>query len=189
MANCRRLGSGCGRSKTPRRRPGRRSGACGYRHFDCASDYGNEAEVGVGLQNGSAMAASASATNCGSRRNCGTRITRQSMCGRRASDRCAILQLDYLDLYLIHFPIALEYVPPEKRYPAGWFHDPDAARAEDEAGARADCRNVAGDGRTGRGGVGAEHRRVQFRRLAAARFAVVRQRFRRPCCRWKCIRI
>ena len=21
---------------------------CGYRHFDCASDYGNEAEVGVG---------------------------------------------------------------------------------------------------------------------------------------------
>ena len=22
----------------------------GYRHFDCASDYGNEAEVGAGLQ-------------------------------------------------------------------------------------------------------------------------------------------
>ena len=37
------------------------------------------------------------------------------------------LRLEYLDLYLIHFPIALEYVPPDKRYPAGWFHDPDAA--------------------------------------------------------------
>jgi D-xylose reductase len=37
------------------------------------------------------------------------------------------LGLDYLDLYLIHFPIALEYVPPEVRYPAGWFHDPNAA--------------------------------------------------------------
>ena len=28
---------------------------------------------------------------------------------------------------LIHFPIALEYVSPEKRYPAGWFPYPDAA--------------------------------------------------------------
>jgi D-xylose reductase len=35
--------------------------------------------------------------------------------------------LDYLDLYLIHFPIALEHVPPDVRYPAGWLHDPAAA--------------------------------------------------------------
>jgi D-xylose reductase len=35
--------------------------------------------------------------------------------------------LDYLDLYLIHFPFALQYVPPDVRYPAGWFHDPAAA--------------------------------------------------------------
>jgi D-xylose reductase len=47
----------------------------------------------------------------------------RSACERSLRD----LRLDYLDLYLIHFPIALEYVPPEKRYPAGWFHDPDAA--------------------------------------------------------------
>lgn len=36
------------------------------------------------------------------------------------------LQLDYLDLYLIHFPIAQKYVPIETRYPPGWFTDPDA---------------------------------------------------------------
>ncbi len=35
------------------------------------------------------------------------------------------LQLDYLDLYLIHFPIASTYVPIDQRYPPGWFADPD----------------------------------------------------------------
>jgi len=38
----------------------------------------------------------------------------------------ADLQLDYLDLYLIHFPVALKYVPIDQRYPPGWFYDPDA---------------------------------------------------------------
>lgn len=31
--------------------------------------------------------------------------------------------LDYFDLYLIHFPVALEYVDPSVRYPPGWFVD------------------------------------------------------------------
>lgn len=31
--------------------------------------------------------------------------------------------LDYFDLYHIHFPIALRYVAPEIRYPPGWFFD------------------------------------------------------------------
>ena len=37
------------------------------------------------------------------------------------------LGLDYLDLYLIHFPLAQKFVPFETRYPPGWFTDPDAA--------------------------------------------------------------
>lgn len=36
----------------------------------------------------------------------------------------ADLGLDYLDLYLIHFPISLAFVPIETRYPPGWEHDP-----------------------------------------------------------------
>lgn len=96
----------------------------GYRHFDNAADYGNEVEVGQALQ---------------------TAIT-EGLCQRedlwltsklwntfhepqRVREACekslSDLQTDYLDLYLIHFPIALEYVPIETRYPAGWV-DPEA---------------------------------------------------------------
>ena len=35
------------------------------------------------------------------------------------------LGLDYIDLYLIHFPISLKFVPFEKRYPPEWFFDPE----------------------------------------------------------------
>ena len=31
--------------------------------------------------------------------------------------------LDYFDLFLVHFPIALPYVDPSKRYPPGWTDD------------------------------------------------------------------
>lgn len=31
--------------------------------------------------------------------------------------------LDYFDLFLIHFPIALQYVDPAHRYPPEWFGD------------------------------------------------------------------
>jgi D-xylose reductase len=31
--------------------------------------------------------------------------------------------IEYFDLYLIHFPVALEYVDPSVRYPPGWHFD------------------------------------------------------------------
>ena len=97
----------------------------GYRHFDCACDYGNEKAVGEGLKR------SLSAGAC-------TRddlwITSKlwntyhhpdhvrAACERNLAD----LGLDELDLYLINFPVTLDYVPFEERYPPGWFFDPEA---------------------------------------------------------------
>lgn len=98
----------------------------GWQHFDCASDYGNEAEVGIGLQNvvqsKIARRDELWVTSKLWNTNHAPEHVRPA-CERSLRD----LKLDYLDLYLIHFPIALEYIPPETRYPAGWFHDPDAA--------------------------------------------------------------
>lgn len=37
------------------------------------------------------------------------------------------LGLEYLDLYMIHFPISLKHIPHEDRYPAGWNFQADKA--------------------------------------------------------------
>jgi D-xylose reductase len=98
----------------------------GYRHFDSACDYGNESELGEGL---------AAALGAGLCRREELWVTSKlwNNYHRRQHVRPALertlrdLRLDYLDLYLIHFPIPLEYIPHEVRYPPGWFGDPNAA--------------------------------------------------------------
>ncbi len=97
----------------------------GYRHLDSACDYGNEKEVGEGIK----------------------RAIDEGLCTREelwitsklwntyhhpdhvvmAMDQTLHdLGLDYVDLYLVHFPIALEFVPFETRYPPEWVFDPEA---------------------------------------------------------------
>lgn len=100
----------------------------GYRHLDCACDYGNELAVGEGIR---------TALRDGLCRRDDLWVTSKlwntyhapehvrPACERSLRD----LGLDTLDLYLVHFPIALEYVPFEHRYPPGWLHDPANPRA------------------------------------------------------------
>ncbi len=98
----------------------------GYRHLDAASDYGNESQVGAGIRR--ALAAG----SC-KREELWVTSKLWNTYHRPEHVRPAIertlrdLQLDYLDLYLIHFPISLAYVPFDLRYPPGWFFDPDTS--------------------------------------------------------------
>lgn len=99
----------------------------GYRHLDAACDYGNEREAGVGIRR---------AIEAGLCRREDLWVTSKlwntyhhpEHVGPAIERSLADLGLDYLDLYLIHFPITLRHVPIETRYPPGWFFDPDAAR-------------------------------------------------------------
>lgn len=98
----------------------------GYRHFDSAADYGNEAETGEGL-------AQAIAEGLVTRDDfwVTSKLWNTFHAPEHVEEACrktlADLQLDCLDLYLIHFPIALKYVPIAERYPPEWIADPDAA--------------------------------------------------------------
>ena len=99
----------------------------GYRHFDCACDYGNEREVGAGIRAAVSSGACRREQLWVTSKLWNTYHAREHV--RPAVERSlSDLGLDYLDLYLIHFPIAQEFVPFETRYPPGWFFDPGAAK-------------------------------------------------------------
>lgn len=95
----------------------------GYRHLDSASDYANELQVGEGIKR---------ALDDGLCSREELWVTSKLWNTDHAEDQVEVaidktladLGLDYLDLYLVHFPIALKHVPHNTRYPAEWLHDP-----------------------------------------------------------------
>ena len=97
----------------------------GYRHLDNASDYGNEAEVGQGISRALVddLCKRDELWITSKLWNTNHRPEHVEMAARRS---LADLRVDYLDLYLIHFPISLKHVPFDKRYPAGWVYDPES---------------------------------------------------------------
>jgi D-xylose reductase len=98
----------------------------GYRHFDCACDYGNEAEIGSGLRAALDQKLCMREELWITSKLWNTYHARQHV--RPAIERSLRdLGLDYLDLYLIHFPIAQRFVPFDVRYPPEWIYDPAAA--------------------------------------------------------------
>jgi D-xylose reductase len=96
----------------------------GYRHLDNAADYDNEKQVGEGI---------ARAITDGLCCRDDLWITSKlwntfhrqehvvAACKKSLSD----LGIDYFDLYLVHFPIALKYVDFNDRYPPEWIFNPE----------------------------------------------------------------
>ena len=97
----------------------------GYRHLDSAADYGNEKEAGEGIKSALAAGLCQREELWVTSKLWNTYHKPENVraaCEKTLSD----LGLDYLDLYLIHFPIALKFVDFDVRYPPEWFFDPDA---------------------------------------------------------------
>jgi len=94
----------------------------GYRLLDGAGDYGNEREAGEGVKR---------AIRDGIVKREELFITSKLWNTFHARDHvkaAAKMQLelwglDYFDLFLVHFPVALAYVDPAHRYPPEWWGD------------------------------------------------------------------
>lgn len=96
----------------------------GYRLFDGACDYGNEQESGQGVaraikeglvQRSDLFIVSKLWNSFHDAENVAP------ICKKQLQD----WGVDYFDLYIIHFPIALKYVDPSVRYPPGFFYEDD----------------------------------------------------------------
>tara|TARA_B100001989_G_C24550217_1_gene473924 strand:+ start:2166 stop:4013 length:1848 start_codon:yes stop_codon:yes gene_type:complete len=89
----------------------------GYVGIDCASDYNNEREIGQGIIEGLRE------KNI-DRKDIFITSKLWNTYHENVEEACLKslqdLQLDYLDSYLVHFPISLKYIPFEDKYPPGW---------------------------------------------------------------------
>lgn len=119
----------------------------GVRHLDCACDYGNEVEVGSGDRASFGLCSHSLLINLTffvgiSRAIAEGIVTRENLfitsklwntyhkkehvllaAKRSLHD----LNIKYFDLYLVHFPISMRFVPFEIRYPPSWVFDPTVA--------------------------------------------------------------
>ncbi|ORX64150.1 aldehyde reductase [Basidiobolus meristosporus CBS 931.73] len=96
----------------------------GYRLLDCACDYGNEVEVGEGIKAAIGSGVVKREDIFVTSKLWNTFHAREHV--RPAFERTLKdLGLEYLDLYLIHFPISLKYVDFNTRYPPEWLYNPE----------------------------------------------------------------
>ena len=101
----------------------------GYRRLDNACDYGNEVEVGQGIARAISEGICTREELTVVSKLWNTYHSKEHV--KPALEKTlADLGLEYLDSYLIHFPIAQPFVPFETRYPPEWVFDPEASTPE-----------------------------------------------------------
>lgn len=94
----------------------------GYRHIDSAADYGNEVEAGQGINSAIKKEYCKREDLWITSKLWNTDHDPENV-AKGFQKTLDDLKQDYLDLYLIHFPISLKHVPHDERYPAGWLYD------------------------------------------------------------------
>ncbi|KAK5064971.1 hypothetical protein LTR84_000806 [Exophiala bonariae] len=93
----------------------------GYRLFDGAYDYQNEKEAGEGIKRAIADGL-VKREDIFITTKLWNNYHRQDHAAQMAKAQNEAWGLGYIDLYLIHFPVSLEYISPETlRYPAWWM--------------------------------------------------------------------
>ncbi|KAL7317973.1 hypothetical protein PS15m_004257 [Mucor circinelloides] len=96
----------------------------GYRLIDSASNYKNEVAIGKGIK----MAIQDGLVK---REDIFVTTKLWSTYHKKEHVRLALeqqlkqLELDYVDMFLVHFPLPLKYVPIEEKYPPGWYQPGD----------------------------------------------------------------
>jgi len=92
----------------------------GYRLFDGAGDYGNEKEAGEGvrraIKDGLVKREDLFITS-----KLWNTFHAKEHVKPMAKKQLGLWGLDYFDLFLVHFPISLQYVDPAERYPPEWW--------------------------------------------------------------------